>query len=66
MAYSGGIKFIADLIQDRMVPHLVDLSFTDDGEALNAKVRKFSRDCRIEDKEEEYAIIDGMRQVGSL
>lgn len=66
MAYSGGIAFIADAMQDRRVPHRVDLGFTEDGEALNVKVRKFVGDCRMEDRGEEYAIVDGTQQVGSL
>jgi len=44
----------------------MDLGFTKNGEALNAKVRKFDGDCRMEDKGEEHAIFDGTRQVGSL
>lgn len=66
MAYSGGIEFIADAMQNRMVPDYLDLGFTSDGEALHVKVRKFGGDCRMKDKGEEHAIVDGTRQVGSL
>lgn len=66
MAYSGGIEFIADLKQYLKVPRHADLSFTKDGQALDIQVRKFGGDCRMEDKGEEHAIVDGTEQVGSL
>ncbi|KAK0742975.1 hypothetical protein B0T18DRAFT_414152 [Schizothecium vesticola] len=66
MAYPGGIGFIADAMKDYKVLRRMDLGFTKDGEALNVKVRKFGGDCRMEDKGEEHAIVDGTRQVGSL
>ncbi|KAK3391247.1 heterokaryon incompatibility protein-domain-containing protein [Podospora didyma] len=66
MAYSGGIEFIADSTQVLMVPRRVDLGFNKDGEALNVQVRKFGGNCRVEDKGEEHAIVDGTEQVGSL
>jgi len=45
MVYSGGIGFIADATQDRMVPRCMRLGFAEDGKALNVEVRKFDRDC---------------------
>lgn len=66
MAYSGSIAFIEDAMQYRMVPRRVDLDFTEDKEALNAKVSKFGGDCRMEEKEKDHAIVDGTRQVDSL
>ena len=41
-----------------MVLRLVNLNFNYRKKALNVKARKFSRDFRIEDKGEEYAIFD--------
>ena len=66
MAYPGGIGFIADATKEHKIPRRMDLDFTEDGEALNVKVRKFGGDCRMEDKGEDHAIVDGTRQVGSL
>jgi hypothetical protein len=66
MAYPGGIGFVADAMKYHRVPRHMDLGFTQDGEALNVKVRMFGGDCRMEDKGEEHAIFDGARQVGSL
>ncbi|KAK4194081.1 heterokaryon incompatibility protein-domain-containing protein [Triangularia verruculosa] len=66
MAYSGGIDFISDAKKDLLVPRFVDLGFADDGQTLNVKVRKFGGNCRMEQIGEEYAIINGTKEVGSL
>ena len=67
MAYSGGISFISVATETRMVPRRADLCFSDNGEALNVKVRQFSGNCRMEQKgEEEHAILEGTEEVGSL
>ncbi|KAF4448932.1 tol [Fusarium albosuccineum] len=46
MAYPGGIDFISDAKQRLMVPRSADLDFTDDGDTLTVKVRRF-KGCRI-------------------
>ena len=66
MAYPGGIDFILDAEPFLRVPRTVDLGFIEDGKALNVKVRKFSGDFQIEDKGEEYAVVGGTEQVGSI
>ncbi|KAM7222746.1 Heterokaryon incompatibility protein (HET) domain containing protein [Rhypophila decipiens] len=66
MAYPGGLNFILDANSDLKVPMAVDLGFIKDGKALNIKVRKFSGDFRMEDKGEEYAIVDATEQIGSI
>ncbi|KAK4205828.1 hypothetical protein QBC37DRAFT_464877, partial [Rhypophila decipiens] len=66
MAYPGGIDFIVGAKRTLKVPRAVDLGLIEDGKALNVKVRKFSGDFRMEDKGEEYAIVDGTEQVGLL
>ncbi|GAB1311930.1 hypothetical protein MFIFM68171_02140 [Madurella fahalii] len=65
MAYSGGIDFITDMRQDLIVPRRIDLSFIDNGKALDVKVRHFGGNCRMEQKGEEHAIFDGTEEVGS-
>lgn len=66
MAYPGGLNFILDADSDLKVPMAEDLGFIKDGKALNVKVRKFSGDFRMEDKGEEYAIVDATEQIGSI
>jgi len=66
MAYPGGINFTVGANWRFMVPKAVDLRFINDGKGLHVKVRKFSGDIRMEDKEEEYAVEDGTEQVGSM
>jgi hypothetical protein len=46
MAYPGGVDFIPRATQRLMVPRSADLDFTDDGDTLTVKVRRF-KDCRI-------------------
>jgi hypothetical protein len=69
MAYPGGINFISDT-QGLMVPRLADLDFTDDGEALTIKVRRFNH-CRMGQDGKQFAIFGvppfaETNQVGSL
>ena len=66
MAYSGGIDFITDAGPGLMVPGLVDLDFTNDGQALDVKVRQLSWNFRLRKRGEEYAILKGREKVGSL
>ncbi|KAI3570894.1 heterokaryon incompatibility protein-domain-containing protein [Fusarium oxysporum f. sp. albedinis] len=70
MAYPGAIDFITDAKQRLMVPRSADLDFTEDGKALNVKVRQF-KDCRIFQYGKQCRIFDRtafawIRKVGSL
>ncbi|KAK0620817.1 heterokaryon incompatibility protein-domain-containing protein [Immersiella caudata] len=68
MAYSGGIDFLSDssMMQSLVVPSRVDLGFTDDGKALDVKVRRFGETCRVEQQADGHIIVDGTEEVGRI
>ncbi|KAK3373471.1 heterokaryon incompatibility protein-domain-containing protein [Lasiosphaeria ovina] len=66
MAYSGGIDFLSDKTQDLLVPRRVDLGFTDDGKALDVKVRRFGENFRVEQKGKGHVAVNGTDEVGPI
>jgi hypothetical protein len=70
MAYSGGIDFILDANQVLKIPRSTDLDFTNDGDTLTVKVRRF-KGCWIAQDGNQFAVFARTafawtRKVGSL